>query len=181
KVDKICDVCGDIALARNFGAIACESCKAFFRRTANKNIELECPSDGDCDIDVQSRALCQKCRLNKCLAIGMKKEFIRSDEENKLRKQLIRENKRKRKQLYERYKRMVSSTTDWPPNEQTLYDRNHEIYCQEIDNLIDSTLDISDDALNHEIMEIETYVTNGFNNILIQSLRQKSYQHPITP
>ncbi|CAG2163361.1 unnamed protein product [Oppiella nova] len=48
--------------------------------------ELECPSDGDCDIDVQSRALCQKCRLNKCLAIGMKKEFIRSDEENKLRK-----------------------------------------------------------------------------------------------
>lgn len=32
--DKRCAVCGDHAVGYNFGAIACESCKAFFRRNA---------------------------------------------------------------------------------------------------------------------------------------------------
>jgi hypothetical protein len=32
--EKICRVCGDKALAHNFDAITCESCKAFFRRNA---------------------------------------------------------------------------------------------------------------------------------------------------
>ena len=31
---KKCAVCGDHAVGFNFGAIACESCKAFFRRNA---------------------------------------------------------------------------------------------------------------------------------------------------
>ncbi|CAG2174817.1 unnamed protein product, partial [Oppiella nova] len=58
---------------RHFGAITCESCKAFFRRNANKDKLLECPSDGKCKINANTRKLCQKCRLNKCLAVGMKK------------------------------------------------------------------------------------------------------------
>ena len=33
---KICVVCNDKALSCNFGAITCESCKAFFRRNAHK-------------------------------------------------------------------------------------------------------------------------------------------------
>lgn len=32
--EKVCRVCGDKALAHNFDAITCESCKAFFRRNA---------------------------------------------------------------------------------------------------------------------------------------------------
>nr|KAG5699026.1 hypothetical protein BaRGS_025420 [Batillaria attramentaria] len=36
---KICLVCGDKALAHNFDVITCESCKAFFRRNAQKNEE----------------------------------------------------------------------------------------------------------------------------------------------
>ncbi len=32
--EKRCAVCGDHAVGYNFGAIACESCKAFFRRNA---------------------------------------------------------------------------------------------------------------------------------------------------
>nr|CUU97838.1 hypothetical transcript [Hymenolepis microstoma] len=32
--EKTCAVCGDHAFGFNFGAIACESCKAFFRRNA---------------------------------------------------------------------------------------------------------------------------------------------------
>lgn len=33
---KVCAVCGDRALSCNFGAITCESCKAFFRRNATR-------------------------------------------------------------------------------------------------------------------------------------------------
>lgn len=34
---KICRVCGDKAYSYNFNVITCESCKAFFRRNANKD------------------------------------------------------------------------------------------------------------------------------------------------
>ena len=37
KVPKVCAVCGDKALGYNFGAMTCESCKAFFRRNALTN------------------------------------------------------------------------------------------------------------------------------------------------
>ena len=36
KKKKICQICGDFSLGFNFGAISCESCKAFFRRNAAK-------------------------------------------------------------------------------------------------------------------------------------------------
>ena len=38
KDSKICGVCGDKALGYNFDAISCESCKAFFRRNAQKGV-----------------------------------------------------------------------------------------------------------------------------------------------
>ena len=37
KMPKVCAVCGDKALGYNFGAMTCESCKAFFRRNALSN------------------------------------------------------------------------------------------------------------------------------------------------
>ena len=36
KKQKVCQICGDSALGFNFGAVSCESCKAFFRRNAAK-------------------------------------------------------------------------------------------------------------------------------------------------
>ena len=36
RKNKICEICGDSSLGFNFGAISCESCKAFFRRNAGK-------------------------------------------------------------------------------------------------------------------------------------------------
>ena len=42
KMPKICAVCGDKALGYNFGAMTCESCKAFFRRNALSNkVQIE--------------------------------------------------------------------------------------------------------------------------------------------
>ncbi len=44
---KTCLVCGDAALGKNFGAVSCESCKAFFRRNALKVGQLERPPVGN--------------------------------------------------------------------------------------------------------------------------------------
>ncbi|CAG2104055.1 unnamed protein product [Medioppia subpectinata] len=76
--------------ARNFGAITCDSCKSFFRRTAFKS-QLICASNGKCDINVMTRGLCRKCRLKKCLTVGMKSELIQSNGQNKCKKILIKE------------------------------------------------------------------------------------------
>ena len=38
----------------------------------------KCLFDGVCKIDVNTRRFCPYCRLEKCFAVGMKKEFILS-------------------------------------------------------------------------------------------------------
>ncbi|CAG2180228.1 unnamed protein product [Oppiella nova] len=64
--ERLCQVCGESKqIGRNFCAFTCESCKAFFRRTALKTIQLHCASNGKCEINVQTRRLCPKCRLKK--------------------------------------------------------------------------------------------------------------------
>ena len=47
KEAKVCDVCGDVAKSFHFGAISCDSCKAFFRRTvqAANHENFKCPFD----------------------------------------------------------------------------------------------------------------------------------------
>lgn len=93
---KVCGVCGDKALGCNFNAVTCESCKAFFRRNALKGKEFICPFENNCKIDAITRRFCQKCRLKKCLDIGMKKEFIMSEEERTVKRKKIEENRMKK-------------------------------------------------------------------------------------
>lgn len=100
KTTKICGVCGDMALGFNFSAITCESCKAFFRRNALKRKEFKCPFNENCKVDVITRRFCQKCRLRKCFEIGMKKEWIMSEEEKQNKRAKIERNKNKKKQLH---------------------------------------------------------------------------------
>ncbi|VDO58569.1 unnamed protein product [Haemonchus placei] len=68
--NKICRVCGDKAFSYNFNVITCESCKAFFRRNANKEREIRCPFNEQCEINVVSRRFCQRCRLAKCFDVS---------------------------------------------------------------------------------------------------------------
>ena len=74
--DFFFQVCGDKANGFNFGAITCESCKAFFRRNALKTKEVVCAFENDCKIDPFTRKFCTSCRLRKCFSIDMKKEWI---------------------------------------------------------------------------------------------------------
>jgi len=93
---KVCGVCGDKALGCNFNAVTCESCKAFFRRNALKGKNFICPFNNCCKIDAVTRRFCQKCRMKKCFDIGMKKEFIMSEEERTVKRKKIEENRIKK-------------------------------------------------------------------------------------
>lgn len=94
---KICGVCGDKALGCNFNAITCESCKAFFRRNALTQKELKCPFNNRCEITTVTRRFCQKCRLDRCFVIGMRKDLIMSEEDKVAKRQKIEENRAKRR------------------------------------------------------------------------------------
>ncbi|CAJ0579623.1 unnamed protein product, partial [Mesorhabditis spiculigera] len=80
REDKVCRVCGDKAIGYNFGIVACESCKSFFRRQGTKAETLSCPFSGHCEINTQSRRYCQACRLRKCFEMGMSTEALRKCE-----------------------------------------------------------------------------------------------------
>ncbi|XP_052865682.1 nuclear hormone receptor HR96 [Anopheles cruzii] len=94
---KICSVCGDKALGCNFNAITCESCKAFFRRNALSTKKFSCPFNEKCDITIITRRFCQKCRLVKCFRIGMRKEYIMSEEDKVLKRKKIEQNRAKKR------------------------------------------------------------------------------------
>ncbi|KZC05898.1 Nuclear hormone receptor HR96 [Dufourea novaeangliae] len=97
EANKICGVCGDRALGYNFNAVSCESCKAFFRRNALKNKDFRCPFTENCNITPVTRRFCQKCRLDKCFGIGMRKEYIMSEEDKVRKRQKIEQNRAKKR------------------------------------------------------------------------------------
>ncbi|CAF1088156.1 unnamed protein product [Rotaria sp. Silwood1] len=92
-----CRVCGASAQGYNFDQITCESCKAFFRRNALRDMsQLKCRFSGSCIINIFTRRQCTYCRLKKCFDIHMRKDWIRTDEEKKSRQliKLVKEQKK---------------------------------------------------------------------------------------
>nr|7XV6_A Chain A, NR2C2 protein [Homo sapiens]7XV6_B Chain B, NR2C2 protein [Homo sapiens] len=78
-VVEYCVVCGDKASGRHYGAVSCEGCKGFFKRSVRKNLTYSCRSNQDCIINKHHRNRCQFCRLKKCLEMGMKMESVQSE------------------------------------------------------------------------------------------------------
>ncbi|CAH8608981.1 unnamed protein product [Dicrocoelium dendriticum] len=93
KRNKQCSVCGDMAMGYNFGAVACESCKAFFRRTARKNKPSVCLFNEECVIGVTTRRFCSHCRLKKCFSVGMKTCLILDEKAKRERHEKISRNR----------------------------------------------------------------------------------------
>ncbi|KAM3871861.1 nuclear receptor subfamily 2 group C member 2 [Diretmus argenteus] len=76
---EYCLVCGDKASGRHYGAVSCEGCKGFFKRSVRKSLTYSCRSKQDCVINKHHRNRCQFCRLKKCLDMGMKTESVQSE------------------------------------------------------------------------------------------------------
>uniref|UniRef100_A0A915CXA8 Uncharacterized protein n=1 Tax=Ditylenchus dipsaci TaxID=166011 RepID=A0A915CXA8_9BILA len=74
-----CCVCGDKAIGKHYGAVSCNGCKGFFRRSVWQNLQYTCRFNKSCNIDKDHRNACRYCRFQKCLADGMKPEAIQNE------------------------------------------------------------------------------------------------------
>jgi len=63
-----------VAAGRHYGAISCEGCKGFFKRSIRKQLGYQCRGNRDCEVTKHHRNRCQYCRLQKCLAMGMRSD-----------------------------------------------------------------------------------------------------------
>nr|ASL70609.1 nuclear receptor [Brachionus koreanus] len=97
KGELICVVCGAPANGYNFDAITCESCKAFFRRNAFRPLNLfRCSNNNQCEINIQTRKKCKKCRIVKCFNLGMRRDWIMTEMEREEKRRKIEENRKKK-------------------------------------------------------------------------------------
>lgn len=76
---ELCVVCGDKASGRHYGAISCEGCKGFFKRSIRKQLGYACRGNKDCEVTKHHRNRCQYCRLQKCIAMGMRSDSVQSE------------------------------------------------------------------------------------------------------
>ncbi|XP_047474809.1 oxysterols receptor LXR-beta-like [Penaeus chinensis] len=81
KESKKCGVCGDTARSMHFGGMACDSCKAFFRRSVQSGAykSFQCPENENCPISKQNRKVCQYCRFKKSQENGMEISWVMSE------------------------------------------------------------------------------------------------------
>lgn len=76
---ELCVVCGDRASGRHYGAISCEGCKGFFKRSIRKQLGYQCRGTKNCEVTKHHRNRCQYCRLQKCLACGMRSDSVQHE------------------------------------------------------------------------------------------------------
>lgn len=70
-----CSICGRISSGTHYSAIACEGCKAFFRRIVTKKRYYQCKNNESCMVELtHRRSCCKSCRFGKCIEAGMKPE-----------------------------------------------------------------------------------------------------------
>ncbi|KAF8360779.1 hypothetical protein PRIPAC_87702 [Pristionchus pacificus] len=74
-----CAVCGDTALGKHYGVLACNGCKGFFRRTVWKKRTYKCRGDGQCPVNTEQRNACRACRYSQCIRVGMNPRAVQGD------------------------------------------------------------------------------------------------------
>lgn len=68
-----CLICDKLASGFNYLVLSCEGCKAFYRRSELKGSHTNyyCKDNNNCDLKAKVKRMCQKCRYDKCKALGM--------------------------------------------------------------------------------------------------------------
>lgn len=79
KTFEFCVVCGDKASGRHYGAISCEGCKGFFKRSVRKQLNYACRANQECEVTKHHRNRCQFCRLQKCIQMGMRADHCQPE------------------------------------------------------------------------------------------------------
>ncbi|KAL3080519.1 hypothetical protein niasHS_013713 [Heterodera schachtii] len=75
----LCVVCGDKAIGKHYGAVSCNGCKGFFRRSVWQNLQYTCRFTNVCRVDKERRNACRSCRFRKCVANGMRPDAIQNE------------------------------------------------------------------------------------------------------
>ncbi|XP_050671888.1 orphan steroid hormone receptor 2-like [Leptidea sinapis] len=99
---ELCIVCGDRASGRHYGAISCEGCKGFFKRSIRKKLGYQCRGSMNCEVTKHHRNRCQYCRLQKCLACGMRSDSVQHE-----RKPIVDKVKGEREQERQAYSKLL--------------------------------------------------------------------------
>ncbi|CAG5118359.1 unnamed protein product [Candidula unifasciata] len=73
-----CRVCGAPGSGLHYGVNTCEACKGFFHRSLKIWTQYKCDMTGQCPVEPGRSKLCHLCRYNRCLAVGMAKEAIKT-------------------------------------------------------------------------------------------------------
>ncbi|VDD96451.1 unnamed protein product [Enterobius vermicularis] len=74
-----CAICGDHATGKHYGALSCDGCKGFFRRTVRKKHNYVCRFEKKCIVDKDHRNTCRKCRFDRCIRCGMRREAVQHE------------------------------------------------------------------------------------------------------
>ncbi|CAG2104660.1 unnamed protein product [Medioppia subpectinata] len=168
-IKTICLICGDKAVGKNFGAVSCNSCKGFFRRNAAKSDGIKCDFNNNCTIDLMTRKYCRNCRLRKCLAVGMKENWILTESQ-------LLERKRKlelRKQLWKQNKHFIYNNID------TTDDTTQEILHLDMKSITDTDVNAYP---NNSVQELESIINyndvcgeQNLTDIAIQTQEYREY------
>ncbi|UJR30567.1 hypothetical protein I4U23_018096 [Adineta vaga] len=87
-----CYVCQASSSGIHFGAITCEGCKGFFRRSIKERApsRYKCMDNGTCEISASTRNGCRYCRFQRCIRVGMSVEGSRIGRQSNLFKHHMR-------------------------------------------------------------------------------------------
>jgi hypothetical protein len=77
--NTLCHICSDRATGNHYGAISCDGCKGFFRRSIRKEHQYKCRFQQNCNVDRTHRNACRACRLRRCIVAGMKTSAIQNE------------------------------------------------------------------------------------------------------
>lgn len=134
-------VCGDDATGLHYRAITCEGCKGFFRRVCQRRLQFSCKASEQCEVNKETRNVCQQCRLLKCIANGMSPELVLNEVERCAKRQLIHNN-RQRRQM-ERIQTILRRRSQAAPEavDQELIKSLTREYCRTLDEPLNLTED----------------------------------------